>query len=76
VQHRRVLDLRDGVLWREVEWISPSGHSVRIRSTRLVSFVQRAVVAIRYEVEALGERVRVVGEPRQRSMATNRCPLP
>jgi alpha,alpha-trehalose phosphorylase len=60
VQHRRVLDLRDGVLWREVEWISPAGQTVRIRSTRLVSFVQRAVVAIRYEVEALGAAARVV----------------
>ena len=60
VHHRRVLDLRAGVLRRDVEWISPAGQAVRIRSTRLVSFVQRAVVAIRYEVEALGEPARVV----------------
>ncbi len=51
-RHERVLDLRDGVLRREVEWASPTGKSVRIRSTRLVSFVQRAVAAILYEVEA------------------------
>jgi alpha,alpha-trehalose phosphorylase len=60
VHHRRVLDLRDGVLRREVEWISPAGQAVRIRSTRLVSFVQRAIVAIAYEVEALDEPARVV----------------
>jgi alpha,alpha-trehalose phosphorylase len=60
VQHRRVLDLRDGVLRREAEWISPAGQGVRIRSTRLVSFVQRAVVAICFEVEALREPARVV----------------
>jgi alpha,alpha-trehalose phosphorylase len=60
VQHRRVLDLRDGVLRREVEWTSPAGQGVRIRSTRLVSFVQRAVVAICFEVEALREPARVV----------------
>ncbi|HYY90274.1 MAG TPA: family 65 glycosyl hydrolase, partial [Chloroflexota bacterium] len=60
VHHRRVLDLRDGVLRREVEWVSPAGQGVRIWSTRLVSFVQRAVVAIRYEVEAVGDPARIV----------------
>ena len=37
-----------------VEWTSPAGQAVRVRSTRLVSFVQRAVAAICYEVEAVG----------------------
>ncbi len=58
--HERVLDLRDGVLRRNVEWRSPAGKSVNIRSTRLVSFVQRAVTAICYEVEARDEPVRIV----------------
>ena len=53
VRHERVLDLRDGVLRREVEWRSPAGAAVRVRSTRLVSFVHRAVAAICYEVEPL-----------------------
>jgi alpha,alpha-trehalose phosphorylase len=35
--HERALDLRDGVLRREVEWLSPAGQAVRVRSTRLVS---------------------------------------
>jgi alpha,alpha-trehalose phosphorylase len=51
LRHTRVLDLRDGVLRRDVEWVSPAGKAVRVRSTRLVSFVQRAVAAIWYEVE-------------------------
>src|SRR5439155_1001885 len=38
----------------------PAGQAVRIRSTRLVSFVQRAVVAICYEVEPLDEPARIV----------------
>ena len=59
-RHERTLDLRDGVLRREVQWISPAGKTVSIRSTRLVSFVQRAVVAIRYEVEAIGGPARIV----------------
>ena len=40
--HERVLDLRAGVLRRTLEWVSPAGRSVRIASTRLVSFAQRA----------------------------------
>jgi alpha,alpha-trehalose phosphorylase len=60
LRHERVLDLRDGVLRRVVEWVSPAGQAVRVRSTRLVSFVQRAVAAICYEVEALDEPARVV----------------
>jgi len=59
-RHERVLDLRSGVLRRTVEWTSPAGQAVRIRSTRLVSFVQRAVVAICYEVEPLDESARIV----------------
>src|SRR5258708_5397574 len=58
--HERVLDLRAGVLARRVEWASPAGATVRIRSTRLVSFVQRAVAAILYEVEPVGGALRVV----------------
>jgi len=48
--HERVLSLRDGVLRRTAEWTSPSGHSVHITSSRLVSFTQRATAAIAYEV--------------------------
>ncbi|MGO9489957.1 MAG: glycoside hydrolase family 65 protein [Solirubrobacteraceae bacterium] len=53
LSHERILDLRDGVLRRTLDWTSPTGASVRISSTRLVSFTQRAVAAILYEVEAL-----------------------
>ncbi len=51
--HERVLDLRAGMLRRTAEWVSPTGRGVRVSSTRLVSFVQRAVAAIAYEVEPL-----------------------
>ena len=57
--HERVLDFRDGVLRRTAEWISPTGKLVRISSTRLVSFAQRTVAAILYEVEPLREAVPV-----------------
>ncbi len=59
-RHERVLDMREGVLRRSAEWTSPSHQSVRVRSTRLVSFAQRAIAAITYEVEPVDEPVRVV----------------
>jgi alpha,alpha-trehalose phosphorylase len=52
-RHERVLDLRAGTLTREVEWASPAGRVVAVRSTRMVSLTQRAVAAICYEVEVL-----------------------
>ena len=45
-RHERVLDLRGGVLRRTVDWTSPAGQAVSVRSTRLVSFVQRSIMAI------------------------------
>ena len=58
--HERALDLRAGTLTRDVRWVSPAGQAVHIRSVRLVSFTHRAVAAICYEVEAVGDRARVV----------------
>jgi len=58
--HERRLDFRAGLLHRTLEWRSAGGRGVRVRSTRLVSLVQRAVGAICYEVEPLegpGEKV-------------------
>ena len=58
-QHERTLDFRAGTLRREVEWTSPAGQPVRVTSTRLVCFRQRAVMAIRYEVEAVERPTRI-----------------
>jgi len=58
--HRRSIDFRDGVLVREAEWESPAGQVVRVVSRRLVSFTQRAVAAICYEVESVTDAPRVV----------------
>jgi alpha,alpha-trehalose phosphorylase len=60
LSHRRVLDMRAGTLEREVEWRSPAGQEIRVRSVRLVSLVQRAVAAILWEVEAVGDPARIV----------------
>ena len=60
VAHERELDLRAGVLRRRLDWCSPAGTAVRVRSTRLVSLVHRSSAAILYEVEPLDTVVRLV----------------
>src|SRR6202163_610026 len=59
-RHERVLGLRAGLLHRDVEWVSPTGTAVRVSSSRLVSFTQRAVAAISYAVEPLEQTIPVV----------------
>jgi alpha,alpha-trehalose phosphorylase len=58
--HQRTLDFRSGLLRRELVWCSPTGRAVRVSSTRLVSFSQRAVAAIAFEVEPLETTTRLV----------------
>ena len=60
IEHERVLDFRDGVLRRRVHWRSPAGAEVKIASTRIVSLTQRGAAAILYEVEPVGNGVRLV----------------
>ena len=55
-----MLDLRAGTLTRTVDWTSPAGQRVRVRSTRLVSLTQRAVAAIEYVVEPVDGPVRAI----------------
>ena len=49
-EYARVLDMRDGLLSRELLWSTPSGKHVRVRSRRLVSLEHRHVAALSYEV--------------------------
>jgi alpha,alpha-trehalose phosphorylase len=57
--HERVLDFRAGTLSRQAEWVSPAGRAVLVSATRVVSFTQRAVAAICYEVEPLNGPARI-----------------
>jgi alpha,alpha-trehalose phosphorylase len=57
--HERVLDFKSGVLSRRAEWVSPAGGAVKVSSARLVSFTQRAIAAVRYEVEPVDAPVRI-----------------
>ncbi len=64
LSHERLLDFRTGVLSRTLEWQSPAGKRVRVTSQRMVSFTQRAIGAISYEVEPVdqGARIAVLSE--------------
>ena len=59
-EHERILDFRTGTLRRHTVWMSPTGRRVRIVSERLVSFTERAIVAMRYEVFPLDEDLEFV----------------
>jgi alpha,alpha-trehalose phosphorylase len=46
--HRRILDLRNGILVRDAVWESPFGRRVSLHSERLVSLVEPHLAIIRY----------------------------
>jgi alpha,alpha-trehalose phosphorylase len=49
-EYARVLDMRNGVLQRDLVWSTAAGKHVTVRSCRLVSLEHRHVVAVAYEV--------------------------
>jgi alpha,alpha-trehalose phosphorylase len=49
----RVLDMKSGILTRDIIWETPYGKKVSINSQRLVSFKDRHLAAISYEVTLL-----------------------
>jgi alpha,alpha-trehalose phosphorylase len=69
---RRVLNLRDGTLKRDVRWATPSGKHIRLRTMRLVSFNHRHLAAIEYELTAEDADTEMVIS----SELANRQPLP
>ncbi len=60
IHHERRIDLRAGMLTREAVWVSPAGKRIRVRTARLVSFTERSLVAIAYQVTPLDDRAQVV----------------
>src|SRR6266516_5704696 len=56
----RQLNMKSGTLDRELLWETPSGKQVRIKSRRLISFRQRHVAAISYEVTLLNVEAPIV----------------
>lgn len=52
-RYERTLDMKEGVLHRDLVWIAPSGIRVGIRSRRMTSFVERHLAVMTYEVTLL-----------------------
>ncbi|MEV7973180.1 glycosyl hydrolase family 65 protein [Cellulomonas sp. NPDC089187] len=59
-EYERTLDFRDGVLRRELIWQTPSGKKVQVRSQRMVSFTERHLAVMTYEVTLLDADAPVV----------------
>jgi alpha,alpha-trehalose phosphorylase len=53
VEYERTLDFRTGILSRHVVWRTPSGKRVQVDSTRMVSFTQRHLAVMTFEVTML-----------------------
>lgn len=50
---KRYLNMKEGYYCREIWWISPKGKELKIKITRLTSFSQLELFAIRYEIQKL-----------------------
>ncbi|KHL17827.1 UNVERIFIED_CONTAM: kojibiose phosphorylase, partial [Mumia flava] len=55
LDYDRTLDFRDGVLERTILWRTPAGKLVRIRTSRMVSFTQRHLAIMSFEVTMVDE---------------------
>jgi len=53
LEYEQELDLRAGVFRRRMLWRTPSGKRVRVTATRMVSFVERHLALLTFEVELL-----------------------
>jgi len=60
VKYERALDMKEGTLNREILWETPSGKRISIKSQRFVSFQDRHLAAISYEVTVLNASAPVV----------------
>ncbi len=73
LEYERALDLRAGTLDRTVLWETPCGKRVRIRSRRLISFADRHLAALSYELTVLNARAPVVLSSELCSIQSRAC---
>ncbi|WP_309972263.1 glycosyl hydrolase family 65 protein [Aeromicrobium panaciterrae] len=55
VEYERDLDFRSGVMSRSILWRTPGGKRVQIKSRRMVSFTQRHLAVLTFEVTMLDD---------------------
>jgi alpha,alpha-trehalose phosphorylase len=59
-KYERTLSFRDGVLTRELLWRTPGGKHVQLRSRRMVSFAERHLALLDYEITLLDSDAPIV----------------
>jgi alpha,alpha-trehalose phosphorylase len=59
MEYERRLDFRTGVMSRDILWRTPGGKRVRVRSRRMVSFTQRHLAVLTFEVTMLDDHAPV-----------------
>jgi alpha,alpha-trehalose phosphorylase len=59
-QFSRTIDFREGVLRRELIWVTDSGRRVAVRTTRMVSFTRRNLAVMTFEITVLDADAEVV----------------
>ncbi|WP_141016038.1 glycoside hydrolase family 65 protein [Nocardioides sambongensis] len=59
LEYERSLDVREGVLVRDLIWRTPAGKKVRVRSRRMVPLGQRHLCVMTFEVTLLDQRASV-----------------
>ncbi|MCD9199457.1 glycoside hydrolase family 65 protein [Aeromicrobium wangtongii] len=59
LEYERRLDFRSGVMSRDILWRTPGGKRVRVRSRRMVSFTQRHLAVLTFEVTMLDDHAPV-----------------
>jgi len=64
IRHRRVLDLRQGILFRSSSQRLPSGIEVSFRSARFASLAERELLALEAELDADGRLAELDAAPR------------
>ncbi len=55
LEYERSIDFREGVLRRDILWRTPSNKRVRVSASRMVSFTERHLAVLQFEVEMLDE---------------------
>jgi beta-phosphoglucomutase len=75
LHYERWLDLRSGVLSREITWRSPQGHTIELRFERFASIADRHVLAQRCQIKSLDFAATVEIEARIDSQVSNQGEL-
>ncbi|WP_410512774.1 beta-phosphoglucomutase [Paenibacillus sp. BR2-3] len=52
-RYERTLDMKNGILHRQVEWESPAGHRVLLQIRRMITLQHKHLAAVDYQVTAL-----------------------